>query len=92
MNDLQIFHQLSRKPEEILNVFRQRIEAIEIPNHSTAQLICQLIPASCPFERKLRFFGRTLFQIPPLCQLNPLYNSLMILRFRALTFINEVCQ
>jgi hypothetical protein len=35
------------------------------------------------------FLGRILFSIPPLCKLNPLYNELVALRFRALNFLVE---
>ena len=67
----------------------QRISMAEIRSKRVAQLITNLIPASCPFERDIHLFGRTLFHIPPLCKLNPLFESLMVLRFRALTFLSE---
>ena len=54
-----------------------------------AKLACHLIPASCPFARDVCFFGHTL-HIPPLCKLNPLYNSLMNWRWQALTFLAEL--
>lgn len=30
--------------------------------------------------------------IPPLCQLNPFYEEVVMLRFRALTYLSDVCQ
>ena len=73
----------------IIRRLNQRISMAEIHSKRVAQLLANLIPASCPFERDIHLFGRTLFHIPPLCKLNPLFESLMVLRFRALTFLNE---
>lgn len=72
----------------LLGLVRRWIEGIEIRDPKVAQRVCELIPASCPFARDIRFFGRTL-HIPPLCKLNPLYEQLMGLRFQALTFLAE---
>jgi len=63
------------------------INQIEIHHIETARIICQLIPASCPFERRFKLLGHTVLRIPPLCKLNPLYDPLMALRFRALTYL-----
>lgn len=49
-----------------------------------ARLLARLIPARCPFERNVVIAGRTVLRIPPLCQINPLFDELMALRFRAL--------
>ena len=54
-----------------------------------AKLVRHLISPSCPFARDILFFGQTL-QIPPLCQLNPLYNYLMNLRWRAWKFLHDM--
>ncbi|MDY6939135.1 MAG: Mo-dependent nitrogenase C-terminal domain-containing protein [Cyanobacteriota bacterium] len=70
---------------------RQRLETIEIRNSRVARWLCKLIPAQCPFAREIRVLGRTLFRIPPLCKLNPFYEQLMTLRFRALCFLADVC-
>jgi len=67
----------------------QWIDSIEIRHQKIARLLCQLIPASCPFARDIQFFGHQLWHIPPLCKLNPLYEQLMGLRFRALTFLAQ---
>jgi len=69
---------------------RDRIAAIAIEDPKFAQLICNLIPDSCPFARDIKFGDRTLFSIPPMCKLNPLYEDLMMLRFRALCYLAEV--
>ncbi len=48
-----------------------------------------MIPAQCPFERDVVLFGRKIVHIPPMCKLNPLYEQLVNLRFRALTYLAE---
>lgn len=72
-----------------LSSLRQWIDSIEIKNTRFAQAICNLIPPSCPFARRINVFGRTIFSIPPLCHFNPLYEELISLRFRALIFLSE---
>ncbi len=69
-----------------------RLDAIEIQNAAMAHFYCRLIPAQCPFARDLRWFGRTLLHIPPLCKLNPFYEQLVGLRFRALCYLADVCR
>lgn len=72
---------------DLIGAIRIWLDRIEIKNIQTAETICRLIPASCPFERDVKLFGRTLFHIPALCHLNPLYHDLIILRFRAEVFL-----
>ncbi|MBW4518445.1 MAG: Mo-dependent nitrogenase C-terminal domain-containing protein [Scytolyngbya sp. HA4215-MV1] len=75
---------------DILAPLRHWIDRIEIPNDRFAHLLCRLIPCTCPFERTITFFGKTL-HIPPFCKLNPLYNEFVALRFRALSYLTDVC-
>ena len=77
------------KKRGVLDLIRQWIETIEISNLQLARLLSQLIPNSCPFERDIQLLGHN-FHIPPLCKLNPFYESLMILRFRALNCIAKI--
>jgi len=70
---------------------RRWIDGIEIRDSKTARLICRLIPASCPFERTIKLFNRTLLHIPPLCKLNPFYEQFVNLRFRALCYLADNC-
>lgn len=70
---------------------RNWIERLEIGNPQIARRICTIIPAQCPFSREIKLFGRTLIAIPPLCKLNPLYEDLMNLRFRALCYLVDEC-
>lgn len=67
------------------------LEDLEIKEEQTARRIVKLIPAQCPFERKIQMFGRVIVRIPALCKLNPLYEQLIGLRFRALCFLVESC-
>ncbi len=70
--------------------FRHWLNQIEIHDSRLAHFLCQLIPCQCAFERDITLFGKT-FHIPALCKLNPLYDELISLRFRALTYLAEVC-
>lgn len=74
-----------------LQPLRQWLDGLQIHDRAMAHRICQLIPAQCPFERTVKAFGRTLLQIPPLCKLNPLYEELVSLRFRALCYLADEC-
>lgn len=67
----------------------QWFEQVEVRDRKIAKLLCQSIPASCPFERDIKLFGRTLFHIPPLCKLNPFYEQLVSLRFKALSYLTN---
>ena len=83
---------ISAKPRfSPLLPLRQLLDRIEIRNPKLAHRLCKLIPANCPFERDIKVFGRTLFHIPPMCKLNPLYEEVVGLRFRALCYLADVC-
>lgn len=75
----------------LLNPVRQWLEAIDVHNPKFARLLCKLIPAYCPFERDIKLFGHTLFHIPPLCKLNPLYEQVVGLRFKCLSYLADEC-
>ncbi|WP_013322976.1 Mo-dependent nitrogenase C-terminal domain-containing protein [Gloeothece verrucosa] len=74
-----------------LKWLRVRIDQIQVSDPALAHRICQLIPAQCPFARDLKWFGQTLVTIPPLCKINPLYEELMALRWRALCYLADEC-
>ena len=76
---------------DILCPLRQWLDSLEIQNRKFAQVIARLIPAQCPFERSIVLFGHKIAQIPPLCKLNPLYEQLVGLRFRALCYLVDCC-
>ena len=70
---------------------RQWLDEITIDDRKTAHRLCKLIPAQCPFERDIVLFGKTLLHIPPMCKLNPFYNELVYLRFRAMSYLADTC-
>lgn len=70
---------------------RQWLDGIEVQNRRLARFVCKLIPTQCPFERDVKLFSRILFHIPPMCKLNPVYDELIGLRFRALCYLADVC-
>jgi hypothetical protein len=74
-----------------LNSIRQWLNELPIDSAVVAHLICQIIPAQCPFARQFSLFGRSV-QIPPLCQLNPFYEEIVGLRFRALCYLANECK
>ncbi|MGL4882789.1 MAG: Mo-dependent nitrogenase C-terminal domain-containing protein [Waterburya sp.] len=80
----------NRKPD-LLAPLRQWLNNIEIKDSVFAHRLCQLIPNQCPFEREIRLFGRMIAKIPPMCKLNPLYNEVVALRFRAICYLADVC-
>ncbi|BAY64282.1 Mo-dependent nitrogenase family protein [Calothrix brevissima NIES-22] len=76
---------------DFLYPVRQWLEGIEIHNRKLAHFLCKAIPAQCPFERDIILFGRTLMHIPPMCKLNPLYEQVVTLRFKALCYLADEC-
>lgn len=76
---------------DLLHPIRQWLDRLEVRNAKTARWIAKLIPAQCPFERDVKLLGRTIAHIPPLCKLNPLYDQLVMLRFRALCYLADEC-
>ncbi|MBD1843942.1 Mo-dependent nitrogenase C-terminal domain-containing protein [Cyanobacteria bacterium FACHB-63] len=87
-------HPSPHNPRSFPDLFaplRYGINHTKIRSYKTAHLICKLIPCSCPFERDISLLGRT-FHIPPLCKLNPLYNELIMLRLRALSYLTDICE
>lgn len=73
----------------ILDLSRQWLESIEIKHSWSARLVCRVIPASCPFEREIKFFNHTIVSIPPLCKFNPFYEQLIALRFKSLIYLAD---
>jgi hypothetical protein len=85
------YQQLLAKLRKIdpLQPIKQWLDSLEIKNSRLAHQICKLIPSQCPFERDVKLFGRTLMHIPPMCKLNPIYDQLVGLRFRALCYLSD---
>jgi hypothetical protein len=76
---------------DILKPLRVWVDNIQVSDRQFAHRVCKLIPAQCPFERDVKLFGRTLFHIPPMCKLNPLYEEVVALRFRGLCYLADEC-
>lgn len=76
---------------DLLQPLRNWLDNVAVNTPEMAHLLCQLIPAQCPFERDVKLFGKVLFHIPPMCKLNPLYEELVGLRFRALCYLADQC-
>ncbi|MBN4002573.1 MULTISPECIES: Mo-dependent nitrogenase C-terminal domain-containing protein [unclassified Nostoc] len=87
----QLNHSVSKPYWDILQPLRQRVENIQVSDRQLAHRLCKLIPSQCPFERDVKLFGKTLFHIPPMCKLNPLYEEVVGLRFRALCYLADEC-
>jgi Mo-dependent nitrogenase C-terminus len=84
----------SSKPSGLSVVFaplRQWLDRWTVNDLHLAHRICQLIPPQCPFERDIKLFGYTVVHIPPLCKINPLFEEMMSLRFRALCYLADEC-
>jgi tellurite resistance protein len=82
----------SEQPLDVLHPVRDWLDQMEIHDPKVAHFLCKLIPSQCPFERDINLFGRKVAHIPPLCKLNPLYEQLVSLRFRALSYLADECQ
>ena len=87
----QLNHSAAKPHWDILQPLRQRVENIQVRDRQLAHRLCKLIPSQCPFERDVKLFGKTLFHIPPMCKLNPLYEEVVGLRFRALCYLADEC-
>lgn len=74
-----------------LQPIRQWLDTMEVQDRKMARTLASMIPAQCPFERTIKLFGQTILYIPPLCKLNPFYEELVGLRFRALCYLADEC-
>jgi len=77
---------------EVLNPVREWLDELEIHDPKVARFLCKMIPPQCPFERDVKLFGHKIVHVPPLCKLNPLYEQLVGLRFRALSYLADECK
>ncbi|MGK7913835.1 MAG: Mo-dependent nitrogenase C-terminal domain-containing protein [Synechococcus sp.] len=76
---------------EVLAPLKHWLDGMDIHDPRVARFICKLVPAQCPFERDITLFGRKVVHIPPMCKINPLYEQLVGLRFRSLSFLADDC-
>jgi len=76
---------------DLLKPVRKWLDNLVIKNPVIAHKICAIIPTQCPFARDVKLFRRTILTIPPLCKLNPLYDEVVGLRFRAICYLADEC-
>jgi tellurite resistance protein len=90
---LQQFCQALEQPENILEALRHTLEHPEqiIPTIAATGLTKRQINALHPLRDWLTLFGRKIVHIPPMCKINPLYEQLVGLRFRALSYLADKC-
>ncbi|MDJ0694541.1 Mo-dependent nitrogenase C-terminal domain-containing protein [Mastigocoleus sp. MO_188.B34] len=81
----------SPKQLNALKPLRAWLDGLEIHDPRLAHFLCKMIPPQCPFERDIKLFGHKIVHIPPLCKLNPLYEQMVGLRFRALSYLADEC-
>lgn len=77
---------------KVLNSLKHWLDGMEIHDPRLARFICKMVPSQCPFERDIVLFGHKIVHIPPMCKLNPLYDQLVGLRFRALSYLADDCK
>ena len=75
-----------------LNPVRHWLDGLEVHDPRVARFLCKMIPPQCPFERDIKLFEHKIVHIPPMCKLNPLYEQLVGLRFRALSYLADDCK
>jgi tellurite resistance protein len=75
----------------VLDPVRTWLDKMDIHDPKIAHFLCKMIPPQCPFERDVVLFGRKIAHIPAMCKLNPLYEQLVGLRFRALCYLADDC-
>ena len=81
-----------KPPQSPLEPVKQWLDSVKIDDPKVAHFLCKLIPPDCPFERDVVLFGKKIVHIPPMCKINPLYEQLVGLRFRSLSFLADDCQ
>ena len=76
---------------DALTPLRHWLDGLDIQDPRVARFLCKMIPSQCPFERDVTLFGRKIVHIPPMCKINPLYEQMVGLRFRALSYLADDC-
>ena len=76
----------------LLKPVKNWLDGMDVGDPRVARFICKMVPSQCPFERDVVLFGKKIIHIPPMCKLNPLYEQLVGLRFRSLSFLADECK
>lgn len=77
---------------DVLSPVKHWLDDWQLHDPKVAKFICKMVPPQCPFERDIKLFGHKIVHIPPMCKVNPLYEQLVGLRFRALSYLADECQ
>lgn len=77
--------------QEVLKPLQVWLDHLDVKDARLARFLCKMIPPQCPFERDVVLFGHKIVHIPAMCKLNPLYDQLVGLRFRALSYLADDC-
>lgn len=77
---------------DVLQPVKEWLDGMDIKDPRLARFICKMVPSQCPFERDIKLFGHKIVHIPPLCKINPLYEQLVGLRFRSLSYLADDCK
>ncbi len=85
------FYLFSQIDNHALRPIRNWLDELNIHDPKVARFLCKMIPAQCPFERDVKLFGHKIVHIPPMCKINPVYEQLVSLRFRALSYLADEC-
>ncbi|MEM8611847.1 MAG: Mo-dependent nitrogenase C-terminal domain-containing protein [Cyanobacteria bacterium P01_H01_bin.105] len=72
-----------------LKPMREWLDQLDVQDPRLARFVCKMIPSQCPFERDVTLFGKKVVHIPPMCKINPLYEQMVGLRFRALSHLAD---
>lgn len=78
-------------PLDPLKPIRVWLDQLEIHDPRLARYLCRMIPSQCPFERDVVLFGHKVLHIPAMCKINPLYEQLVGLRYRAMCYLADTC-
>ena len=76
----------------VLQPVKEWLDEMDVNDPRVARFVCKMVPPQCPFERDIKLFGRKIVHIPPLCKVNPLYEQLVGLRFRSLSYLADECE
>ncbi|MEG4209863.1 Mo-dependent nitrogenase C-terminal domain-containing protein [Microcoleus sp. S13_B4] len=76
--------------DRLVEPVRQWLDNIAVGDPQVPRWLCQLIPLRGSCERDIQLWGHHLFHIPPICNLNPVYEELVGLRFRLLSYLTDV--
>jgi tellurite resistance protein len=86
------FYLFTQIDSHALRPVRNWLDELKIHDPKVARFLCKMIPAQCPFERDVKLFGHKIVHIPAMCKINPVYEQLVGLRFRALSYLADECQ